>query len=161
MQEPSQFDLEDLQTYFSEMGYPLEGLDEDIWGILSDESSPRAPDLVVLRPRQEEDSFSTWVVEKGWKSVLKPWRHRLKRSRIYGLKGYADGKLFRITHWITSITASLILSISIIVLYCIKSTWARLGVMTGFNLVITVCLMALTKARRVDVFAITAAYVIS
>jgi hypothetical protein len=160
MKEPSSYDLRDLQKYFREMKLPLLGLDKTIWGwpkVNSSTHHPHAPDLVTLRPRAEQDSFSKWVVEKALKRFFRYSKRRLERSRVNGMKGYDDEKFLQITYLITSIIASLIPSISIITLYYIKSTIARLGMLAVFNLLISVCLTAFTTARRADIFAITAA----
>jgi hypothetical protein len=115
---------------------------------------------VTLRARQQEDIFSTWIVEKAIKRVFLCCRHRIKPSEVYGMKGYEAQTFLRVTYWITSVIASVLPSASIIVLYCIKSTWVRLAALTVFNLLVSVCLTAFTTAKRSEVFAVTAAYVI-
>jgi hypothetical protein len=79
---------------------------------------------------------------------------------VHGVVGYEDTTIYRITYWITSILASLILIISIVVLYLVHSMPARLGTIAGFNILVSICLMALTNAKRAEIFAITAAYVL-
>jgi hypothetical protein len=84
----------------------------------------------------------------------------MKPSPVHGVVGYEETIIYRITYWITSILASLILILSIVVLYLVHSTPARLGTIAAFNILVSVCLMALTNAKRTEVFAITAAYVL-
>jgi uncharacterized protein DUF6594 len=158
MEDPSKYDLHHLHKYLVQIGLPLEGTDSTIWG---NQLHPhdRAPDLICLRPRQKEDAFSTWVVDKAIKWFMNCFHHRMRPSKSIGLKGVADETLLRLTHWITTIIASVLPSISIIVLYCIKSTWGRLGALVGFNILLSVCLAAFTKATRSDIFEISAAYV--
>jgi hypothetical protein len=115
---------------------------------------------VTLRARKQEDIFPTWVVEKAIKKVFSYCQHRIKPSKVRGMKGYEDKAFLRVTYWITCIIASVLPSASIVVLYCIKSTWVRLAVLAAFNLLVSVCLTAFTTAKRSEVFAITAAYVI-
>jgi hypothetical protein len=159
MKEPGEHDLKDLQDYLLEIGLPLEGDDSDIWGSRADPHA-HAPDLVTLRARQQEDIFSTWVVEKAVRRAFLCCQHRIKPSKVHGMKGYEGQTFLRLTYWITSIIASVLPSAFIIVLYCIKSTWVRLVVLAAFNLLVSVCLTAFTTANRSEVFAITAAYVV-
>ena len=159
MKEPGAYDLKDLQKYLLEIGMPLEGDDSDIWGSRS-KPHAHAPDLVTLRARQQEDIFSTWIVEKAIKRVFLCCQHRIKPSKVHGMKGYEGQTFLRVTYWITNIIATVLPSASIIILYCIKSTWVRLAVLAVFNLLVSICLTVFTTAKRSEVFALTAAYVI-
>jgi hypothetical protein len=162
MEGPTAYDRRDLKAFVSEMyggrppdgNPPLTGPDSNIY-----EYSDRFLDLVALRPRRHEDSFSSWVVNKAIHKIFACCRSRLKPSKIHGMRGCEEETLFRITYGITSVIASILPSASIIVLYLVRSMWARLAVLAVFNLTISICLTALTSARRADVFAITAAYV--
>jgi hypothetical protein len=49
---------------------------------------------------------------------------------------------------------------SIVILYFIKSTLVRLGVIVAFTVLFAVALMLVTQAKRVEVFAATSAYVV-
>jgi hypothetical protein len=49
---------------------------------------------------------------------------------------------------------------SIVVLYQVQSMSARLGIIAAFNVLVAVCLMGFANAKRAEVFAISAAYVI-
>jgi hypothetical protein len=158
MRPPGRYDLNQLHHCLEEMGLPLLGDDRYVWGS-HDDPDNRAPDLVCLRPREQEDAFSKWVSEKAAHLFLNYCHHRVKRSPVSGMKGIKDKILFRLTYSITGMVASIIPSVSIIVLYCIKSTWIRLGMLMVFNVVITLCLTAFTKASRSDVFAVSATYV--
>lgn len=84
----------------------------------------------------------------------------MKPSKIHGSIGYEDSTIYRITYWFTSILASLIPIASIAVLYQVQSMSARLGIIAAFNVSLSICLMGLANAKRAEVFAITAAYVI-
>jgi hypothetical protein len=158
MSSPGKYDLNQLHQCLEDMGLPLIGLDRGIWGSY-DEPDNRASDLVCLRPREPEDTFSKWVTEKAAHFFLNCCHHRIKRSRVSGIIGIKDKILFRLTYSITSIVASIIPSASIIILYCIESTWIRLGMLVVFNSLITLCLTTFTKASRSDVFTVSATYV--
>ncbi|KAI0617669.1 hypothetical protein TUN199_10331 [Pyrenophora tritici-repentis] len=57
-----------------------------------------------------------------------------------------------------SILASLIPIASIVVLCFVSSMPARLGTIAGFNVLVSICLMAFAGAKRAEVFAISAAF---
>jgi hypothetical protein len=160
MPEPSKYDLKYLQGYMEtrEMGpFIMTGPDADIWGSL-DEPKSHAPDLVALQPRHTEDPFSNWVTGTGMKIFFWCGGHRRRKpSPVHGMVVYSNGKLLRITYWITSTLASLLPVSSIIILYFVRSMLARLTVIAGFNVIFSLCLLGFTNARRSEIFAVTAA----
>ncbi|OSS46060.1 hypothetical protein B5807_08233 [Epicoccum nigrum] len=152
---PSKWDLHHLQDYLQtpEMGpLALNGEDATIWGSVLDRKSHKA-DLVTLRPRAKKDAFSEWAANN---TIFKLWF--MKPSGVHGTVGYEDTTIYRTTYWITSVLASLMPIASILVLYCVDSMPARLWVIAIFNVLVSMCLMALANARRAEVFAITAAF---
>lgn len=135
----------------------LEGSDSTIWGSVDDRKSHK-PDLITLCPRRKEDAFSAWAAENAIVGLFKCGCTRfMKRSKVHGVVGYEDSTIYRITYWITSILASLIPIASIVILYCVNSMRARLGIIAAFNVLVSVCLIGLANAKRAEVFAITAA----
>jgi hypothetical protein len=161
---PGKWDLHHIQDYLQspEMGpLALCGEDATIWGSVLDRKSHK-PDLVALRPRAKKDAFSEWAAENTIFNLFKCGCVRfMKPSRVHGTVGYEDTTIYRITYWITSILASLIPIASIVVLYFVDSMPARLGIIAMFNVLVSVCLMAFANAKRAEVFAVTAAYVLS
>ncbi|OAL06557.1 hypothetical protein IQ06DRAFT_209913 [Phaeosphaeriaceae sp. SRC1lsM3a] len=162
-QEPGKWDLHHLQDYLqtNEMGpLALCGDDATIWGSQHNRKSHK-PDLVVLRPRAQKDALSVWAAESTIFNLFRCGCARfMKPSKIHGSIGYEDSTIYRITYWFTSILASLIPIASIAVLYQVQSMSARLGIIAAFNVSLSICLMGLANAKRAEVFAITAAYVI-
>jgi hypothetical protein len=158
--QPSTWDLHHIQNYLqsAEMGeLSLTGDDATAWGSVDDRESYK-PDLVALCPRAKKDAFSVWAAESAITNLFKCGCARLMRpSRVHGLVGYEDSTIYRITYWITSILASLIPIASIAVLYRVQSMSARLAIIAGFNVLVSICLMGLANAKRAEVFAITAA----
>ncbi|KAH8702836.1 hypothetical protein GQ44DRAFT_732716 [Phaeosphaeriaceae sp. PMI808] len=158
--EPGKWDLHYLQDYLQapEMGpLALTGDDARIWGSVLDRKS-HAPDLIALRPRANEDTFSIWAAENTILNLFRCGCARfLKPSRKHGVVGYEDSTIYRMTYWFTSIVAGLIPIASIAVLYRVHSMPARLGIIAGFNVLVSICLMVFAKAKRAEVFAITAA----
>ena len=160
MPEPSKYDLDYIQRYMEtrDMG-PLKmtGPDADIWGSVAEPKS-YSPDLVALHARHDEDPFSKWITGTGMDIFFWCHGHRWRKpSPVHGMVVYSDGKLLRITYWITSILASLLPVSSIIILYCVQSMLARLAIIAGFNFVVSLCLLGFTNAKRSEVFAVTAA----
>lgn len=160
--EPSKWDLKDIQHFLAtkDMGpLALIGDDASVWGSALNPKS-HCPDLVALRGRHSEDSFSKWVTEKVILKLFLCGCARWKKiSRRYGAVGYHDSALLRVTFWITSMLASLLPIASITVLYLAHSMAARLGIIAAFSLMLSLCLIAFTTAKTIDVFAVAAAYV--
>ena len=160
--EPSKWDLKDIQHFLAtkDMGpLALIGDDASVWGSALNPKS-HCPDLVALRGRHSEDSFSKWVTEKVILKLFFCGCARWKKiSRRYGAVGYHDSALLRVTFWIISILASLLPIASITVLYLVHSMAARLGIIAAFNLILSLCLTEFTTAKTTDVFAVAAAYV--
>jgi hypothetical protein len=153
---PKQWDLHYLQNYLATKGMgprALMGRDVELWGSYK-------PDLVALQPRTERDAFSMWAAKKAVGRLFTYCFARfVKPSRTHGLVGIEDTIVYRATYGITSILASMIPVLSIIVLYYVESMPARLATITVFNLIVSICLMGLAGAKRAEIFAITAAYV--
>jgi hypothetical protein len=132
----------------------LLGLDHSVW---EDERSKR--DLVSVNAVPEFDVVTTWLI----KLFLGPY-HRLigrrtKRSvdEDAGLFHYNDGHLQIPAHIISTLFASLLPSLSIVVLYVVDDMTKRLGLIVVFTAVFSVALAGLTKAKTVEIFAATAA----
>lgn len=157
--EPDRCDLTYVQNFLHHkeaLGLSLRGPDAKVWGSVS-EPKKHSPDLITLCPRQKEDPFSGWVVEKAISNLFRCGCARfMKPSKIHGVIGYEDVKVLKITYCLMSILASLIPIASIVVLYTVHSMPARLSIVGAFNVLISICLVAFTNAKRSEVFAITA-----
>jgi hypothetical protein len=168
MDEPNEYDMENLQNFLSsdEMleilddGKPscaLLGRDRQIWGSTTNRQQ-RAPDLVSIQAVHRGDAFTQWfalkIVPKALGTCCVRYR---KPSRATGLVSHNQESLLRLTHFVTGVLASLLLTVSIIVLWFIHSPNGRLGTIAAFNLVLSVCLSVFTTASRAEIFSITAA----
>lgn len=161
MKEPDKFDLNDIQHFLA--GEPMRscfcGPDSDIYGNIL-EPKTFSPELVVLCPRRDADSFSRMLGNHALKVLDKlNFLHWRKPDSTLGVISFNDQKIFKLTFWLTSAIACVIPVASIAVLTTVKSLSARLGTIAGFNALISLCLSFFTDARRADVFSITAAYV--
>lgn len=157
---PDEYDLKDIQHYIgsAKMGTAaLEGDESFVWGSARG-AKTNALDLVTLKPRENQDTFSRWIAERAL-LLIRIFGRCIRPSTKHGAVVIYDSVIMRVTFWITSIIASMIPIASIVVLLHLNSRAARLGAIAGFNVLITVCLSLFTEARRTDCFAVTAAYV--
>lgn len=161
MPPPGQKDLTYVQKFLEsdDMGpSALTGDDSSIWGHL-DEPHRRSADLVALLGRQDEDPFSTWVTEKAvFKLMNLKFLQSKELSEVRGLKGCKDSTLTRITGMVTSVVASALPILSIVILYFVRSLEARIGIIAVFNLILSICMAVFTKAKRAEIFAVSAAF---
>jgi hypothetical protein len=165
MKEPYPFDLEDLQHFLGNkdlMGlWALGGDDRETWGSVIDEKAK--DDLVGLKVRHKEDSFSRWVADNAIVLFKCGWARFKKPKKATGDVGYYQSSVLRITFWITSMIASLIPIASIVVLISLsekpmtKAQRGQVGTIAAFNMLISACLTILTDAKRTDVFSVNAA----
>ena len=70
---------------------------------------------------------------------------------------YNSRKIARAASIISTILAAVMLIAPVVILYEISSMRARLGIMAGFTVVFSLCMVGLTNAKRSDIFAATAA----
>jgi len=137
------------------------GPDAGTWGsILNRKGHP--PDLVSLSPhRQERESpVFNWMVKKFISGLLRFNCIRFPRSQNrFDFVGFTDKAIYRTTYWVISLLTSLLPILSILILYWIRSMPARLGIVVGFNALISILLNTFTTAKRAEIITITAAYV--
>jgi hypothetical protein len=164
MSEPKDNMLADLQDFLAsdEMGSQIfDGSDALIWGTKL-ERDDRAVDLVTLLPSRKQDSFSEVFSDMIMKTFFAYRGHRFRKPhKVNGMIFYKKNAILRITLWITSVLASLLPIASIVVLYRVASTPARLGIIAMFNLLVSMSLATFTTASRSEIFAVTTAYVSS
>ena len=134
----------------------LRGLEASIWDPKNDE------DLITMTTRPgERDYFTGWVIN----SVLIRF-HRYIGCRIFhnrpedeeaGYTEYKDSRL--LTSWgiLVTIISSMLPVLSTIALYLVEGIALRLGMVALFMLIFSSALVIFTNARRVEIFAATAA----
>ena len=76
-----------------------------------------------------------------------------------GLWHYEEGAFIAIANAISTVLSSLMPTTSIMVLYFVKNPLARLAMTMVFTTIFSLTLATIAKARRIDVFAATTAYV--
>ena len=157
--DPNAHDLRSLQQWLErpQMGnLALIGKDRATWG---DTELPIDPhhDLLTVFASGNRDSFSAWFTERF---VL--WIHRLFWYRVNkaddpesGIASYSRETLHKYTSHITTIVASLLPILAIVVLYCVSSMKTRLGLIALFTFTFAVALSFLTGAKRGEIFIAT------
>jgi len=154
---PNPYDLmffRDWLTNPQSGNFPLRGLDRKGW------SEEFSNDLIAIQHRSSGDSFSRWVINVFIPRFHACIGHRLttplhNRSEI---TQYKDSVIIKILNGVATIIASLIPISSIVLLYFVSSISARLGILTGFTALFSLCLVLVTSASRVEIFAATSAF---
>lgn len=159
MKPPDFYDIKYLQSFFRSeiMGPYLMGPDRHIWG---SKEQPKAysKELICLNPRLEVDFFSKFIGEHAVTFLKKCCCFGIRRSDSKsGNIAVRDDRIFRVTMWITSLIASAFPIISIAVLNQIHLMSNRITVIAAFNVLIALCLMHFTEAKRTEIFSVTAA----
>ena len=139
-------------------GLALLGEDAFTWGSALDSTS-HCHDLVAVCPPPKEDTFSHLMAKYSVRLLSCSWCTRFNRPSKHGVDrvGYKYTTIFRLTYWATILLASLLPVVSIVVLYFTRSMVARLCIVAAFNILVSACLGAFTKATRAEIFAVTAA----
>lgn len=136
----------------------LIGDDSYIWSESSSlESCTR--DLIALSRVHDVDPFTEWIMSHVlglFHSVVGHYFNK-EYDPESGLTFYDDNRLLQITGIVSTIFASLLLILSIVVLYIVQSMPARLGIMAAFILIFSFSLACFTNASRGDIFTATAA----
>lgn len=133
----------------------LVGADSETWGNVDDPDN-HPPDLIGIKPRQKEDTFSRLVAENAVHLFKCGLGRFTKKDRHIGRKVYYDTQVTKLTFGVTSIVASLIPLASIWVLVSLHSLTDKMAAIAAFNVLISACLTFFTDAKRTDVFAVTA-----
>ncbi|KAK2607899.1 hypothetical protein N8I77_006542 [Diaporthe amygdali] len=156
LEGPNKLDLEFLQEWFQResMGaFPILGPDMDAWN--------HTEDLVALKSRSPKDPTSSWFI-----TTIFPLYHRLIGQKLKnpespelgdGIYNYKESILSSAANVFTTVVASLLPLLSITVLYIIQSNTMKLGVIVAFSACFSLALALMTNARRIEIFAATAA----
>lgn len=153
---PNKCDVEFLRRWFKDknMGdYPLVGEDSDLW------KTSRPSELVALKARKAEDPLSTFFLRRvylWWHDCI-GYRFKKPRSKEDQYFEYRDRSIRRVANILSSLISSALLIGAIMTLYFVQSAIVRLGIIAAFTTVFSLVLVLATNARKVEVFAGTAA----
>lgn len=157
--DPNAHDLRSLQQWLERLGmgnFTLIGKDSATWG---DTELPINPnhDLLTVSSSANKDSFSASFTERFVLWIHRLFWHRVKKvdDPESGIASYEQDTLHRYTSHITTIVASLLPILAIVVLYCVGSMKARLGLIALFTFSFTAALSFFTGAKRGEIFIAT------
>ncbi len=162
--QPQRRDVEILAGNLDDPKLPdyLLGRDSSIW---KDESLRY--DLISIHTSHDFDIITKWLIEILLRSYHQLIGRRKKIRKCSNpnadadLFHYDDDRLEVPATVISTVLASLLPTLSIVVLYIVHNMPARLALVAALTTIFSVGVAVLTKARRVDIFAATAAYVTS
>jgi hypothetical protein len=83
--------------------------------------------------------------------MFAPARWKKPNPRL-GVLSVREDYVFMVTRWITGFVAAMMPILAIGVIVRMKGVEGRFLAMAGFSLLMAVCLMGLTEAKRKDVF---------
>jgi hypothetical protein len=118
-------------------------------------------DLVTLRPRSESDKkFSKRATDYS----IALFRRVFRRRRLFGgdelipgLVDYQASSLLLFMQIATAVLSSLLLMVSVVVLYLVHAPGARLGIIGAFTVIFSLGLALFSGANRNEIFGATAA----
>lgn len=143
-------------------------------------------DFFTLHTRNaEQDIFSQKLSSTllDWWTMLRSSAHRVRRSlfrrrkfkdgtgksnQFYsgpskvldlekGVLHYSEARLYRFNNILVSVISSALPVLAIVALYFVRDTGTRIGAMAGFTILFALALAIFTNARRLEIFASTAA----
>jgi len=153
---PNTCDIDFLPRWFKDknMGdFLLLGEDSELWEM----SVPT--ELIAMKMKGGEDPLGSLFLSRAflwWHDCI---GHRLKRpfdeeARYFE---YKDKSVLRVANILSSVISSTLLVGAILGLYFVKSNLIRLGIVAAFTQLFSLVLILITNARKVEVFAATAA----
>ena len=166
LQNPSRHDLRHLREWLNrpECGDNfLTGIERQIFheDARLDIDQERSSDLVTMsREAVEHDYFSRWLSDEVLDRFHALIGRRLKHpcDEETGIYHYRKRHLRAVSHLFGVVLASVIPAASIFTLYYVVRPVDRLIVLLGYSALFSVCLALFTNARRVEIFAATAAF---
>jgi hypothetical protein len=131
---PNKSDLKFIKRWFGDksMGaFPLLGQDSEIW------RTSQTSELVALKPREADDPLAAFFLKKAfiW------WHHYIGRrlKKPIDIEAnyfeYNDRRVLKVADCVGSIISSMLLVVSILVLYFVTSMVARLGIVVAFTVI--------------------------
>jgi hypothetical protein len=159
--KPRHYDLDLMRSCMKDASMPewyLLGLDSTIW-----EDETLAHDLVSLNPNDPDadDKLTQWILSY----LVEPFhqligRHFMKTSSVHGsahLMEYSDKAIFKFSSVAATVISSVFPVVGVIILFFVKNLLARIGIIAGLTAIFSFCLAIMTEARKVEIFAATAA----
>ncbi|CAG8977261.1 hypothetical protein HYALB_00009358 [Hymenoscyphus albidus] len=153
--EPEAGNLEFLNEWLRDPRHgksALEGLDRQVW--------KDGRDLLVAKPDGLADDSLTRILRKYLTfpfHIL--WsRYRSPVDVENGIYKYDEEAVIRLANVIGMAVSALLPVLAVVVLYFVHDMLKRLAMVAMFTVIFSLALMATTKARRIEIFAATAAF---
>jgi hypothetical protein len=160
IKRPRSYDLKFLRSWFErpKMGdFPLRGPDQDAW------SPDKTYDLLAIQRRESSDPFSRWLADSlvpfFHNCFAKRFKQPLPEDPESEICQYSEGHLATVVNIFGTVLSSILPITSIVVLYFVTDTSVRLGLSVAFTAMFSCCLALVSRARRVEIFAASSAYV--
>ncbi len=155
-QAPRPYNLETLRSCLRDPKLPdfLLGRDNDIW-----EDPILQADLVAADQSKDEDLLTVWIAA----NLVAPFHQLIGRHFVHpsddsaGLYNYSDRGITKISSLIATVMSSVLPVAGVIVLYFVRNTLARIGIIAGMTALFSSSLALLTSAKKSEIFAATAA----
>ncbi|ETN46597.1 uncharacterized protein HMPREF1541_00783 [Cyphellophora europaea CBS 101466] len=160
--KPRHYDLDVLRSCFKDAAMPdwyLLGLDSTIW-----DDPSLAHDLISLDPNDPDadDKLTQWISSH----LVEPFhqligRHFKKAPPAFGNEAfveYSDKGIVKFSSLLATVISSVFPVLGVIILFFVHDLLARIGIIAGLTAVFSFCLAIVTKARKVEIFAATAAF---
>jgi len=148
--QPGTQDLHHLRQWLTDSNggnYSLDGIDCDLW--------EASDDLLALRARPDTDRLSKWVVQD-----MLPFYHQnigwiFKKPDPDGDSSVTYSENYFLSSFVTALSSALIV-VPVVVLHAVGSMNTRLVLLTLFTVLFSLCMSALTNAKRGEVFVAAA-----
>lgn len=119
--------------------------------------------LCLSAPVKEIDTFTAFITEKILRTYRHLLGHRINTSQAVDTDTshtlYSASRISKASSLITTVLASTLPVLTILVLSRLDSTDARIGVTAGFTALVALVIAVFSDAKRIEVFAATAMYV--
>ncbi|SLM40034.1 hypothetical protein LPUS_10725 [Lasallia pustulata] len=166
---PSQYDLRLLRLWLiSSKGNNcgLAGPGWDVWeeDKNHDVESKKRADLVVLSAKHKgQDYLLRWMGEKAFGLLYRLLGKRMKKMAVVvdgdcGLVEYKDTAVMGAANILSTLLASILITGLMFVLSIINNVHMRLGIVMLLTSLFSITLYVCSEAKRVEIFAATAAF---
>ncbi|TVY33855.1 hypothetical protein LSUB1_G007853, partial [Lachnellula subtilissima] len=153
--QPEAGNLEFMNEWLADSSrgnYALEGLDRNVWQDGKDL-------LVVTSDRLVGDSFTRFLRKPLTALWHKLWGRRRGPTDVENSAcAYGENIVIRFADIIGTAIASLLPVLAVVVLYCVSEMLTRLVMVALFTVIFSLALVTTTKAKRIEIFAATAAF---
>ncbi|KAL2011660.1 hypothetical protein VTN00DRAFT_4378 [Thermoascus crustaceus] len=135
----------------------LTDVERTIWEPSNDQ------DFITLLSREQQiDTLSSFMHDTLLDVYHRTLGHRRKQSNSpfprTGFRSYGESRLATVSDAIAAAFSSLLPALTILILYLIKPMYARIALVIGFTALFSFAFAIFTSARRVEIFAATAAF---